>query len=242
MIEERHIELIHAELDGELTSKQHAELSRLLLANPEARAFRDELNRLFVSLAGVAGVEPPPDLARSVLQAVELKSAQEPRLPGRTRFLRLAWSPPTPLRYAAIFAGGLLAGTIVLQLASGGRSSPDVSQLVGTIGGHDRAVLAAPIDQIELDLDQANGSASAFEVQSTVVLQLDVSALQPVKVVATHGDHSVSFNLAARPGKAPERLLWVAGEAGSGGSPIEVRIFSSEKLLYEGVLETSRAR
>ena len=32
MIEDRHIELIHAELDGELSSEQRAELSRVLLA------------------------------------------------------------------------------------------------------------------------------------------------------------------------------------------------------------------
>jgi anti-sigma factor RsiW len=241
MIEERHIELIHAELDGELTSGQHAELSRLLLANPEARALRDELNRVFGSLAEVVSVEPPPDLAKSVLQAVEPKSAQEPRVP-RTGFLRLFLFPPTPLRYAAIFAGGVLAGAIVLQLASGGRSSPDVSQLVGTMGGHDRAALAAPIDRIELDLDQVSGSANTFEVQSAVVLELELSARQPVKVVATQGDRSVSFNLAARPGLAPDRLLWVAAEAGSGGSPVEFRVFSSETLLYEGVLETSHAR
>ena len=53
MIEERHLELIHAELDGELNAEQRAELSRLLLANPEARAFRDQLER----------VKPTPQVA-----------------------------------------------------------------------------------------------------------------------------------------------------------------------------------
>jgi hypothetical protein len=242
MIEDRHIDLIHAELDGELTSEQRAELSRVLLANPEVRARRDELNRLFGVLAKVASVEPPHDLATSVLQAVglEAKATRDPA--ARAGFRGTAWYTPTLLRYAAVFVGGLLASAAVLQLGSRGGSHLDVSQLVGTIGGHDLAAPEAPIDRIELDLAQVSGSASSYVVESVVVLELALSARQPVEVVAVQGDRSVSFRLAARLGEAPEQLLWVAGDAGARELAIELKIFGSGTLLYEGALETFQAK
>ena len=44
-VREHSLELIHAEIDGELTGPQRAELNRLLLADPALRALRDELRR-----------------------------------------------------------------------------------------------------------------------------------------------------------------------------------------------------
>ena len=37
MTNARHLELIHAEIDGELDERQRAELARSLLADPEVR-------------------------------------------------------------------------------------------------------------------------------------------------------------------------------------------------------------
>ena len=108
MIEERYLELIHAELDGELTAEQRAELSRLLLANPEARAFRDQLNRLFGELAKLEDVAPPSDLSASVLGALRIPAGPEPsHIRGR------AWYAAPAFRYAAVFVGGLLASALL---------------------------------------------------------------------------------------------------------------------------------
>ena len=41
-----YLELIHAEIDGVLDERQRAELARRLLADPEARAVREELREL----------------------------------------------------------------------------------------------------------------------------------------------------------------------------------------------------
>lgn len=230
MIEDRHIELIHAELDGELTAEQRAELGRLLRANPEAWALREELTRMFGALAEVKNVEPPPDLRKSVLQALARKPAQRQ---GR----RALNSIPIPLRYAAVFAAGVLATAIVLQFGTDEASLPDVSELVGTIGGQERAA-KAPIDRVELDLAQVSGSATAYETQSGIVVELDLRARKPLLIVATQDDRSVSLNVAAQRDAARERMFWVAP---SGGAPVKLRVFSTETLLYEGVLQTSRS-
>ena len=72
MINEKYLELIQAEVDGELPEQDRAELSRFMLANPDAHAVRDELKRLCSTLDQVRPAEPPPELLASVLAAVRL--------------------------------------------------------------------------------------------------------------------------------------------------------------------------
>ena len=120
MIEERHIELIHAELDGELTAEQRAELSRLLLANPEARAFRDQLSRLFGELAKLEDAAPPAELSASVLGALRIPAGPEPsQIRGR------AWYAAPAFRYAAVFVGGLLASALLFGSGARHAAGPD---------------------------------------------------------------------------------------------------------------------
>src|SRR5262245_29832097 len=108
--------MIHAELDGELPDADRAELSRYLLANPEARALRDELRELGRVLDRAESVAPPDGLAESVLAAIGS------RFPARSG-ARFGWSAqPTLLRYAAVFAGGLIVSALAYQF--GPRAEP----------------------------------------------------------------------------------------------------------------------
>jgi hypothetical protein len=232
VIDERHVELIHAELDGELSAEQRAELSRVLLANPEARALRDQLGRLFGELAKLESAAPPPDLRTSVLSAIGLPD----RSPRATAVSRV-WNGRAALRYAAVFVGGLLASAVVFQLGKHSGGGPDVSQLVGTIGGHDAAVRQKPVDRIQLKLDQVSGTINSWQLGSQLVLELDLRAREPIEVVAAHGDQTVRFSLGLRPDAAPERVLWLPGDAGAPGSAIGLKVFSAGRLLHEGVLE-----
>jgi anti-sigma factor RsiW len=237
MIEERHLELIHGDLDGELTPEQRAELSELLRASPEARGLREELSRLSGALAAVKSVDPPPDLTKWVLQALDRRSSRDPSGAQRVGLTSATRSLRMPLRYAAMFAAGVLVSAGVFRLGFDQASLPDVSEIAGTIGGHERAAGAPPVGRLKIDLPQVNGSASAYEIHSDIVLELDVNARQPVRVVAAQDDHSVSVNVAGRPDAAPERFFWVTE---AGGSPVALTIFSGDTLLYRGVLQISR--
>ena len=209
MIEDRHIELIHAELDGELTSEQRAELSRVLLANPEARALRDELNRLFGALAKVEerGRRRPDDIGPAVLTRLPRPvgaGAGRPGAPGGT---------PGVLRYAAVFVGGLLASAAPVQLGMRGRRTGlDVSQLVGTIGGQRCCGRQAPDrpDRARAGPGQRRGQLLSGRVGSSSSSST-CEAREPVEVVATQGGQTVQFSLGTRPDAAPERLHLAAG-------------------------------
>jgi len=67
--------LIHAELDGDLSSEQRADLARLLLADPQARALRDEFRSVCSRLDAVGQVEPPPQFKDSILNRLPSRPA-----------------------------------------------------------------------------------------------------------------------------------------------------------------------
>ncbi|HEV7431987.1 MAG TPA: hypothetical protein VGN77_03020, partial [Steroidobacteraceae bacterium] len=66
MVEQTHLELIHAEIDGELDERQRSELSRCLLADPQLRAVRDQMRRVCQALDAVEPVEAPPQLRAEI--------------------------------------------------------------------------------------------------------------------------------------------------------------------------------
>lgn len=233
MIEERYIELIHAELDGELTSEQRAELSRVLLANPGARALRDQLVRVFGALEKLEKVPPPPGLSDSVLMALGV-SPTPARAGGRP------WYSGPAFRYAAVFVGGLLVSALILGPEVHRSAGPDVSELVGTIGGQG-AGRESPIDRIALDLPQVSGAINSYELDGQLVVELDLKANQPVEIAATHAGQTVHFSFESRPDAAPERVLWLPTGGKSPGGSIELEVYGRGQLLHREALNTSRS-
>lgn len=64
-LDPRHLELMHAVLDGEATPEEAGELDRLLEADAAARAEFDALRQLFARLEGLPRLDPPPGLGEA---------------------------------------------------------------------------------------------------------------------------------------------------------------------------------
>ena len=232
MIEERHVELIHAELDGELTYEQRAELSRVLLANPEARTLRGELSRLFGDLAKLEDAVPPPALAASVLNAIDRRVTPGPALSARR-----TWFNGPAFRYAAVFVGGLLIAALLFGPGARDAARPDVSELVGTIGGH--AGRGSPIDRVELDLAQVKGVVNSYQVDGQLVVELDLAASEPIEVVARHAGQTVHVSLESQPDATPERVVWLPTGQGQSDPDVELEVYGSGQLVHRASLLAS---
>src|SRR5262245_45937409 len=122
MVNERWLELIHAEIDQSLSSQERAELNRLLLADPEFRRQRDELVATCRLLDSLEPVPVPGDLTQSILTRIPLPVA------ARTRSF---WQYPLA-RYAASFGAGLAVAVLAMQ-ATGPIHGEDFRQLAGTM-------------------------------------------------------------------------------------------------------------
>jgi hypothetical protein len=235
MIEERHVELIHAELDGELTPEQRAELSREQLAHPEARALRDQLARLFGALAKLESATPPPELSGSVLSSLGPRVHPEAAHRGRP-----AWYAGPAFRYAAVFVGGLLASAVLLAPGARHAVGPDVSELVGTIGGNGAAGRGSPVDRVALDLTQVSGAVNSYQLDDQLVVELDLKANEPIEVVATHAGQTVHFSLGSRPDATPERVIWLPAGKPQAGPYVALEVYGDGQLLHRDSLRASR--
>lgn len=195
MTEPALLELINAEIDRELDAKQIAVLARGLLADPEARALRDELRRLCTALDAMADVEPPRELKKDVLAA----------LPHPVPLPRRPWYSTPQWRYAALFAGVLAAGAVVYQTVRGPK--PATAEVAGTMAARART----PVDSVRLDRGPVLGQVSLYRDSAGLILELELVASEPVDVRVGGSGHEVS-------------MYRVSGRGAPGGSPTVVAL------------------
>ena len=156
-----------------------------------------------------------------------------PALPARR-----SWFTGPTFRYAAVFVGGLLLSALLFGPETPRVVSPDVSELVGTIGGTRHG---SPIDRIELDLEQVSGAVNAYKLDGQLVVELDLMANEPIEIVATHQAQTVHFSLGSQPGSSSERLIWLptAGQPANGAGAVELEIYGGGgRLLHRESLRT----
>ena len=178
MTDDERMALIHAELDGDLTGQQRGDLARLLLADPQVRALRDELRGLCSRLDAVGQVEPPPQLKDSILNRL-------PSAPVVTNYRKASlgrW------RLAAMVAGLLTAGSIVYQTVQG--PAPGSRETAGTMA----ADAAATVDSVALGSGPVTGRATLYRDKNGLAVGLEVTATEPVDVLIATGGHSFRIN------------------------------------------------
>jgi len=182
MSEPTYLELIHASIDGELDEHQRSELASHLLAHPESRALRDGLKDVCAALEGMVAVDPPPQLRAGILAAL-------PRLTARPQpVLRAArWSAPV-WRYAAAFAGALIAAAVLYEARVG--HSPDATQVSGTMAGAGTRA-ADIVDTVRLDRGPVEGRVSLYRNAAGFGLELELVAGAPVDVLVAGADQKL---------------------------------------------------
>jgi hypothetical protein len=179
MADTGHVALIHAEIDGELDGQQRAELARRLLADPEARALREDLKRLCTELDTTEDVEPPAQLQASVLRAL-------PHLVTPPR--QFAWPAPH-WRYAALILVALGAATAVYETVDG--PGPGTAEMAGTIAA---TRTPAALDTVRLDSGSVTGRVSLYRAGAGLGLVLELVASAPVDVLIATDGHTLRVN------------------------------------------------
>jgi anti-sigma factor RsiW len=225
MIEGKYIELLQADVDGELPDARRAELSRFLLAHPEARTLRAELAAVCGALESVTPVEPPADLLERVLAALPPPS-RKARQGGATGF-------SSRLRWAAAVAAATLVGAIVFRLAGDDQAAVDVSNLYGTMASQG---VSAPVqvDQVTVSLEQVHGTVSLLGSPQARFVEFDLAVDGPVEVVVEHDGARTQVTDLARP-------LVIAGPALEGGRvTVEVLVPGAPAHRFELEVPASR--
>ena len=187
-IEAKYFELIQADIDAEIDAAGKAELEDFLAESEEGRAVYEELETLCRSLDDIQPVEPPSHLRHVLLGQAPVKAAAEPS----RSFLRGLFSGPV-LGYVGVFAAGV---TLTLALVDSSQISldafDDVTGLVGTIA--DPALTAPQHGAISVDESEVAGTVTLRSNGPLLIVDFDLSARQPVEIIAGYSDKTIWFN------------------------------------------------
>ncbi len=186
-IEQKYIELISADVDGEISDGEKAELEAFLSESAEGRVLHEELTALCTTLDAVAEVDPPQHLRHLIMNSVNPPVAE----PASTGFLQNLLAAPA-LRYAATFAAGVfLALTLIDSDQISNRAFDDVAGLVGSVAD---PVGAELVNTVAIEEAAVAGTVSLRSAGSLLILDFDLVAPEPIEIVAGYTNPSIWFN------------------------------------------------
>lgn len=223
MIDETTAELIHADIDGRLPEAGRAELSRILLADPQARGLHRDMQRLQRDLEALGTEQVPAGLADSVMAAI----------PGTTGAGRHA--PARSWRYALALAAGIAVVTVVLRIGGLEGTAVDGTAAVGTMAPGGGASVPVALDGPEI-----TGSVQLRRSAESLLVEVDVAAHHDVEVTAAQADVQASAAVRAGSGGVRQHLTLElpAGDAG----PVSVRFTARGHLIEELRLDPAAGR
>ena len=226
MADSGRLALIHAEIDGELDAQQRGELARWLLADPEARALREDLRRLCTALDALEEVEPPAQLRESILAALPQSSTKR------------RWSSAGHWRYAAIIAVVLAAGAVVVETVKGPETA--TTDVAATM-----AAVAAPtiVDTAHLGNGAVSGRVSLYRDGVGLGLEFEVVASAPVDVLVASDGHRLRVNGLGRqnqPG-GPRTTVALRG-FGMGAETVDLTFLMAGRRVGSATLRASAGR
>jgi hypothetical protein len=187
-IDPKYFELIQADIDGEIDAAGKAELENFLAESEDGRAVYEELETLCRSLDGMPGIEPPPHLRHVLLNQAPVKSAPRPE-PG---LLQRLFSGPL-LGYVGVFAAGAALTLALVDSSQISRGAfDDVTGLVGTIA--DSGFVVPEHGTISIDESEVAGTVTLRSTGPILIVDFDLSAREPVEIVAGYADKTIWFN------------------------------------------------
>ena len=252
-IETRYFELIQADIDDEIDAAGKAELEDFLAESEEGRAVYGELETLCRSLDKMPEVEPPQHLRHVLMNQAPAKAPVQPA-PG---FLQRLFSGPA-LGYVGVFAAGV-ALTLALvdsdQISRG--AFDDVTGLVGTIA--DSKFTAPEHGTISVDESEVAGTVTLRSTGPLLIVDFDLSARQPVEIIAGYSDKTIWFNgfaqlessgttIAAETGAVTlkmdgkRRYAVYLNNPGMRPATIDLRFVANEQVIHEAQLSYSEGR
>jgi len=186
-IEQKYIDLINADIDGEIGHADKTELDTFLAENDEARTLHKQLVALCGSIDSIEPVSPPPHIRHVIMNSVK-PTPTNTESPG---LLQMLFESPV-LKYSSTFAAGVL---LTLSILSSDQISneafDDVTGLVGTISD---PISGNLVNTIAVDNAQVAGKVSLRTTGSMLILDFDLAATQPVEIEADYSDRTIWFN------------------------------------------------
>ncbi len=185
MNDEKYIELIQAELDGELNEDQKAELDSWLHESAEARTTRKDFRELAGLLRQIPSRQPPESLRQNILAQI--------KLPGQHRPEPSRWAVPAAARMAMAFAAGIVVTIGLFRLAPVDIGPTDTRSLVGSMVRNQALPYELPRDRLEVGLDTVQGSVELHRNNNLLMLEFEFNSTGPVILALDFAGQGLQF-------------------------------------------------
>lgn len=212
--------LIQAEIDDELDGAGRAELARRLLADPAARAGRDQYRRLASLLDAMPALDPPESLVPGILAALP-----------QSQFRHPSWA--SQWRLAAMLAGVLIAGALVFETLKG--PGPASVQLSGTIGASPTMTM---VDTVRLGDGPAWAQVSLYRERAQLALKVEMGPDNSANVVVKSNAYDYTIRGAGRASQADNKLILLPNTQ-IDGHPVDVTLEVGGRAVAHARLRTS---
>jgi hypothetical protein len=187
MLEERTLDLINADIDGELSGDERRELEALLESSEEARALRAEFLRLSNLLDAQEQLQPPPDLAGRILEDLRLPRPAAPAVAA-------GWfSSFRPAQAGLAFAAGLLATVAWYEMTAGQAPMTDTASMVGTLVANPRLSREAALDSLSLEVEGVSGQVTLSRSGTFYLLNFEIDSGRPVEIEIAFAEAGLGF-------------------------------------------------
>ena len=187
MSTERHIELIHGEIDGTNSPAESSELQQIIERDGSAREFQEEMKQLTEVLGRVEVAEVPEDLRESIRSRIATRTNVVAPVPLRKNKMGL------PL--TAALAAGLVLGLFVgprLFNDAGGWNPEDLG---GSMTPGSRLT-----EPVELDADGLSATIRATQNGVRLLVAFDISAQAPIELTLEYDSGKIELTGFARRG------------------------------------------
>jgi hypothetical protein len=197
MLEERIINLINAELDGELSAAERDELESVLEVSAEARAMRAELQKLGEMMDSLPRRQPPAGLADQIMTSVRLP---EPRRPFSLSGLLTSFQPA---QAGLAFAAGLLLAVGYYELSPSQQASGDSARMVGTLIAGKSNGEATRVESLDIHEPGIEGTVTLREDGSFTIIDFDLDSGKLAEVEISFAGAGLSFGGIAHTSDGP---------------------------------------
>jgi hypothetical protein len=170
MISERILELINADMDGELRPEDQSELDAALESSAEARAVRSELQKLSNLMDNLPPQQPPGGLGSRIARNIELPK------PESSFSLSSLFSSFQPATAGVAFAAGLLLAAGFYEFSSERAVPGDSASMVGTMIAGKRHAPEFLKNDMQLKGDGFSGTISLRETSGIYILNFDLES------------------------------------------------------------------
>lgn len=186
-IDQHIIDLINADIDGEISESEKNELDVILNENPAARTMHAEMTGFLGSIDDIEPEIPPPHLRHVIMNQTQAAT----RVAARTGFRQSLFASPV-IKYAMTFTAGVLLTLSIISSSQISNSAfDDVTSLVGTIASQATTKLQSTV---EIENSDVAGKVSLRSAGSMLILDFDLVANGPVEVQANYPNPKVWFN------------------------------------------------